>query len=151
MYEHLLVPVDDDALSRKAMRTSVDLARMLGARVTGFTVELPLPLPLMAGEAAGAVAFQAEAMADHQKRSEEHARKLLKEFGEMALADGVPFDGQFMMTDQVAQAIVELAQKQSCDLIVMATHGRHGLDALISGSLTKSVLSHSNIPLLILH
>jgi len=44
-----------------------------------------------------------------------------------------------------------MAQKQSCDLIVMATHGRHGLDALIHGSLTKSVLAHSQVPLLVLH
>jgi len=151
MYEHLLVPIDEGELAGKAMRTSIDLARMLGARITGFTVELPLPLPLMAGEAASAVAFQAEAMAEHQTRCEAHARTLLKRFGEMAQADGVPFDGQFMMTDQVAQAIVDLAKRQSCDLIVMATHGRHGLDALINGSLTKSVLSHCQIPLLILH
>lgn len=151
MYEHLLVPVDEGELASKAMRTSIDLARMLGAKITGFTVELPLPLPLMAGEAAGAMAFQAEAMAAHQARCETHARALLKRFGEMAQVDGVPFDGQFMMTDQVAQAIVDVAKQQACDLIVMATHGRHGLDALINGSLTKSVLSHSQIPLLVLH
>jgi nucleotide-binding universal stress UspA family protein len=151
MYEHLLVPVDDSDLSRKAMRTSIDLARMLGARITALTVELPLPLPLMAGEAAGAMLYQVEAMAEHQKRCEAHARTLLKAFGDQVLADGVPFDGQFIVTDQVSQAIVDVAKKQACDLIVMATHGRHGLDALINGSLTKSVLSHSQIPLLILH
>lgn len=151
MYEHLLVPVDDSDLSRKAMRTSIDLARMLGARITALTVELPLPLPLMSGEAAGAMAFQAQALIDHQTRSEAHARTLLKGFGDMSLADGVPFDGQFVISDQVVQVIVDVAQKQSCDLIVMATHGRHGLDALINGSLAKSVLSHSQIPLLIIH
>ena len=61
------------------------------------------------------------------------------------------FDGQFVITDSVQDAIVEAAKKQGCDLIVMATHGRHGLDALIHGSLTKSVLSHCEIPLLIVH
>ena len=48
-------------------------------------------------------------------------------------------------------AIVDMARRAECDLIVMATHGRHGLDALINGSLTKSVLSHSQIPLLVVH
>jgi nucleotide-binding universal stress UspA family protein len=51
----------------------------------------------------------------------------------------------------VQQGIVDTAQRQGCDLIVMATHGRHGLDALIHGSLAKSVLAHSKLPLLILH
>jgi len=148
MYEHLLVPVDSSELSRKAMDTSIGLAKMLGARITGFTVEMPLPV--LVGEP-GAMAFHAETIAEHQRRSEAHARELLKAFGEQAQAAGVAFDGQFMITDQVAQAIVDVARQQSCDLIVMATHGRHGFDALINGSLTKSVLSHSQIPLLVLH
>jgi len=63
----------------------------------------------------------------------------------------VQFEGQFVITDDVQQAIVDMADKHSCDLIVMATHGRHGLDALLHGSLAKSVLAHSKLPLLILH
>lgn len=148
MYEHLLVPVDGGDMADKAIDASIGLAKMLGARITGFTVEMPLPL--LMGEP-GAIAFMAETMSEHQIRSEAHARTLLKAFGDRSLAAGVPFDGQFMITDQVADSIVEVAQRQGCDLIVMATHGRHGLDALINGSLTKSVLSHSKIPLLVLH
>jgi len=63
----------------------------------------------------------------------------------------VAFDGQFVITDNVQQAIVDMAEQRPCDLIVMASHGRHGLDALIHGSLTKSVLAHSQVPLLVLH
>lgn len=148
MYEHLLVPVDNGEMADKAIEASIGLAKMLGARITGFTVELPLPL--LMGDP-GAVAFTVESMDEHQRRSEAHARTVLKAFGERALAAGVPFDGQFMVTDQVADSIVEVARRQACDLIVMATHGRHGLDALINGSLTKSVLSHSQIPLLVVH
>lgn len=148
MYEHLLVPVDGGDLSDKSIEQSIGLAKMLGARITGYTVELPLPL--MLGDP-GAVAFTAETVTEHQRRSEEHARQLLKSFGDRAIAAGVPFDGQFMITDQVPQSIVDMAKRLECDLIVMASHGRHGLDALINGSLTKSVLSHSQIPLLVIH
>ena len=148
MYEHLLVPIDGGDLSDKAIEHSIGLAKMLGARITGFTVEWPLPL--LMGDP-GAVAFTAETVNEHQKQSEEHARKLLKAFGEKAMDAGVPFDGQFMITDQVAHAVVDMAKRLECDLIVMATHGRHGLDALLNGSLTKSVLSHSEIPLLVIH
>lgn len=97
------------------------------------------------------MAFTAETVAEHQRSSEMHARKVLRAFADRAVAAGVPFDGQFMITDQVAQHITDMARRLACDLIVMATHGRHGLDALINGSLTKSVLSHSEIPLPVVH
>lgn len=148
MYEHLLVPVDDSELSDKAIETSVGLAKMLGAAITGFTVEAPLP-PLVLEQVA--VAYDPETMQEHQQRTESHARGVLTRFAARAAEAGVAFDGQFMVTDNIEQAIVDVAQRQKCDLIVMATHGRHGLSALINGSLTKSVLAHSKLPLLVLH
>jgi len=148
MYEHLLVPVDDSDLSDKAIETSVGLAKLLGASITGFTAEPPLP-PMVMEQVA--VAYTAATIQDHQASCEAHARKVLQRFAARAVEAGVPFDGQFMVTDGVQQAIVDMAERQKCDLIVMATHGRHGFDALIHGSLTKSVLSHSKLPLLIIH
>ena len=148
MYEHLLVPVDGSELSNKAIEHSIGLAKMLGASITGFTAEPPLPV-LVVEQAA--VAYDVATFQDHDKRCEAHARELLLAFAEKAKAAGVPFDGQFVITDNIQQSIVDVAAKQGCDLIVMASHGRHGLDALIHGSLTKSVLAHSQVPLLVLH
>jgi len=148
MYEHLLVPVDGGELSLKAMEHAIGLAKMLGASITGFTAEPPLPL-LVVEQAA--VAYDVTTFQEHEKRCEAHAREVLKGFGTKAQAAGVRFDGQFIITDDVQQAIVDMAARQHCDLIVMATHGRHGLDALIHGSLTKSVLAHSQVPLLVIH
>jgi nucleotide-binding universal stress UspA family protein len=148
MYEHLLVPVDGSALSDKAMETSIGLAKMLGASITAFTAEPPLPL-LVVEQAA--VAYDVSTYQDHDKRCEAHARELLEAYGARARKAGVSFEGQFVITDDVQQAIVDMAAKCACDLIVMASHGRHGLDALIHGSLTKSVLAHSQLPLLVIH
>ncbi len=148
MYEHLLVPVDGSELSHKAIAHSIGLAKMLGASITGFTAEPPLPV-LVVEQAA--VAYDVATFQDHEKRCEAHAREILEAFAAKAKEAGVHFDGQFMITDNVQQGIVDTAQRQGCDLIVMATHGRHGLDALIHGSLAKSVLAHSQLPLLILH
>lgn len=148
MYEHLLVPVDGGELSLKAMEHAIGLAKMLGASITGFTAEPPLPL-LVVEQAA--VAYDVTTFQEHEKRCEAHAREVLQGFGAKAQAAGVRFDGQFIITDDVQQAIVDMAARQHCDLIVMATHGRHGLDALIHGSLTKSVLAHSQVPLLVIH
>lgn len=148
MYEHLLVPVDGSELSLKAEEHAIGLAKMLGARITALTVEPPLPVLVVEQSA---VAYDVATFQEHEKRCEAHARELLAAFAEKARHAGVAFDGQFVITDNVQQAIVDVAGKQACDLIVMATHGRHGFDALIHGSLTKSVLSHSQLPLLILH
>lgn len=148
MYEHLLVPVDGSELSDRAIAHSIGLAKMLGAAITGFMAEPPLPV-LVVDQAA--VAYDVETFREHEKRCEQHARTVLEKFAEQAKQAGVTFDGQFMITDNIQQSIVDVALRQKCDLIVMGTHGRHGLDALIHGSLTKSVLSHSQLPLLIVH
>lgn len=148
MFEHLLVPVDGSELSEKAIETSIGMAKMMGASITGFIVEQPLP-PVIVEPVA--VAYYVETSHEHQQHCEAHAREVLEAFGKRATEAGVPFDGQFMITDNIQQGIVDIAQRQQCDLIVMVSHGRHGLDALINGSLTKSVLSHSKVPLLILH
>jgi len=148
MYEHLLVPVDGGDLAQKSMEHAIGLAKMLGAAITGFMAEPPLPV-LVVDQAA--VAYDVETFKEHEARCEKHARSVLEGFAERARQAGVTFDGQFMITDNVQQAIVDVAQRQKCDLIVMATHGRHGLDALIHGSLTKSVLAHSQLPLLVVH
>jgi nucleotide-binding universal stress UspA family protein len=148
MYEHLLVPVDGSELSNKAIEHAIGLAKMLGASITGVTVEPPLPV-LVVEQAA--VAYDVATFQEHEKRCEAHAREILEAFADKARHAAVPFDGQFLITDDVQQAIVDTAKKKGCDLIVMATHGRHGLDALIHGSLAKSVLAHSEVPLLILH
>lgn len=148
MYEHLLVPVDGSELCDKAIEHSIGLAKMLGASITGFTAEPPLPV-LVVEQAA--VAYDVETFQAHEKRCEAHAREILLAFADKARQAGVAFDGQFVITDNVQQAIVDMAEQRHCDLIVMASHGRHGLDALIHGSLTKSVLAHSQVPLLVLH
>lgn len=148
MYEHLLVPVEGSELSDVAIEHAIGLAKMLGASITGFTAEPPLPV-LVVEQAA--VAYDLETFQEHEKRCEAHAREVLLAFAEKARAAGVPFDGQFLITDNIEQAIIDMAKQRECDLIVMATHGRHGFDALLHGSVAKSLLSHSKVPLLVLH
>jgi nucleotide-binding universal stress UspA family protein len=47
------------------------------------------------------------------------------------------------------EAILDHAKAQQCDLIVMASHGRRGVAALLLGSETQRVLIHSSLPVLI--
>ena len=73
MYEHLLVPVDGSELSERAMTHSIGLAKMLGAAITGFMAEPPLPV-LVVDQAA--VAYDVETFKEHEARCEKHARSV---------------------------------------------------------------------------
>jgi nucleotide-binding universal stress UspA family protein len=147
MFKHLLVPVDGTELSERAAQSSLELARTLGARVTGFVAEPMPPLPTMS---ANVTAYQRETDA-HQARTEEHAREVLHRFAAKAAEYGVPFDGKFQRNDSVDDAIVKAAAEFDCDLIVMVTHGRGAFGELLFGSHTKNVLSRCKTPLLVLH
>jgi nucleotide-binding universal stress UspA family protein len=147
MFQHILVPIDGSELSERAAQSSLELARKLGARITGFVAEPMPPLPTMSSHAA-TYARDSEA---HQARTEAHARKVLEGFRAKAAEAGVPFDGKFQRTDTVDEAIVQAAGEFGCDLIVMVTHGRGAFGELLFGSHTKNVISRSKLPLLVLH
>jgi len=115
MYEHLLVPVDGSELSNKAIEHSIGLAKMLGAAVTGFTAEPPLPV-LVVEQAA--VAYDVATFQEHEKRCEAHAREILEGFAAKAKEAGVHFDGQFMITDNVQQGFVDTAQRQGDGVVI---------------------------------
>ena len=147
MYKKLLVPVDGGELTDRAMTQSIALARQLGATITAFVVEPDMPLPNVGTRP---VAYQRQ-IAAHETRTDTHAHSLLTQFGERARAAGVEFSGQHARTDEVDTAIARAASELECDMIVMATHGRGLFGELLFGSHTKSVLTKSLIPLLVLH
>ena len=147
MYSHLLVPVDGSELSERAAAASLELARKLGARITGFVAEPMAPIPTTA---ANLSAYQRDTEA-HQARTEAHAHDVLARFAAKAAEQGVPFSGKFQRNDSVDDAIVKAAGEFDCDLIVMVTHGRGAFGELLFGSHTKSVLSKCKVPLLVLH
>jgi nucleotide-binding universal stress UspA family protein len=146
MYKNLLVPVDGSELSERAMRASIDLARQLGAAITGFVAEPDMPMPNV-GTQPTAYARQRDA---HEQRSDTHAHEVLARFGAMAVEAGVGFSGRHALTDAVDSAIANLANELGCDMIVMVTHGRGAFGELLFGSHTKGVLAKSKIPLLVL-
>jgi nucleotide-binding universal stress UspA family protein len=147
MFKHLLVPVDGSELSERAARVSLELARSLGAKVTGFVAEPMPPLPTMS---ANVVSYTRETDA-HQARTEEHARQVLAEFAAKAAEAGVPFQGKFQRNDDIDDAICHAAAAHGCDLIVMVTHGRGAFGELLYGSHTKNVMTRTQVPLLVLH
>lgn len=147
MYQRILVPVDGSDLSDKAMQASLELARQLGAAVTGYVAEPVMPPP----STPRARALLEQEAREHDAVTEAHARSVLARFERQAQAAGVAFEGVFDQAPQVDKAIVEAAENRGCDLIVMVTHGRGAFGEFLFGSHTKAVLAGSKLPLLVLH
>lgn len=147
MFKRLLVPVDGTELAGRAMRTAVDLAQQLGAAITAFIAETPAPPP---SPGYGTARYLRDAR-EHDEDRARHADGVLTEFGRLAAAAGVEFDGIFAQTERIDEAIAEAAQSKACDMIVMVTHGRGAFGELMFGSHTKRVMARTKVPLLVVH
>jgi nucleotide-binding universal stress UspA family protein len=147
MYKHILTPTDGSALSDKAVEAAIKLAKLLGARITAFHALEPYPLQgAYAAEASGVAELQPEIFAE---RSEEYAKRVLEAVSRAAAAAGVQCNTDYATSRAPFQAIIDKAARENCDLIVMASHGRRGLEGFLLGSETQKVLTHSSIPVLV--
>lgn len=143
MYKHILVPTDGSALSEAAVKEGIALARSVGAKVTGLTVSIPfhsLTLdPVMI----------ADTPENHQAECEKRAARFLDVIKSMARDAGVPCDTVHVVAEHPYAAIIDTAKSKGCDLICMASHGRRGLSAVLLGSETVKVLTHSRTAVLV--
>jgi len=143
MYKHILIPTDGSALSEVAVRQGVALAKSLGAAMTAITVTPTFRT----------LAVEPMVLTDTAEQYEKDCKVLAaKHLGSaMAAATtaGVSYTGLHVVHDSPYEAIIEAANKSQCDLIVMASHGRKGVAALVLGSETTKVLTHSKIPVLV--
>ena len=146
-YKKLLVPVDGSELTDKAIRASIELARQLGAAITGFVAEPMPPLPASPRSRF----LLAQEFREHEEMTVAHAKPVLQRFEAAAREAGVAFEGVFDHAPQADQAIIAMAESQGCDMIVMVTHGRGAFGEFLFGSQTKAVLAGSKLPLLVLH
>jgi nucleotide-binding universal stress UspA family protein len=138
MYRHILIATDGSELSMQAVAHGVALAKAVNARMTGpFHVLEP--------------ALLADTPETYRARMATLAAKHLEAVQEAAAASAVSCDVVHVEHDQPYQAIIDTAGKNGCDLIVMASHGRRGLAAIVLGSETVKVLTHSTIPVLVCH
>ena len=143
MYKHILIPTDGSVLSAKAIEHGVALAKSLGATVTGITVSFPFHTFALDPMMVSATEEQ------YKKQCEDRAQKFLGAITDAAKAAGVRARGAHVIADHPYEAIVEAAKGNGCDLIVMASHGRKGASAVVLGSETHKLLTHSKIPVLV--
>ena len=145
MFKHILVPTDGSKLSVKAAKQAVKLAKSLRAKVTGFYAA-PDYNQTYYGDG---YILRAPSAADQAAFSEKQARKILSAIEVEAEVEKVACEVFHVISDSPYEAIIDAARKKKCDLIVMASHGRRGLSAMVLGSETQKVLVHSKIPVLV--
>jgi nucleotide-binding universal stress UspA family protein len=143
LYSNILIPTDGSGLAGKAVQHGIALAQRIGAKVTALTV-LP-PFHVFTTD----TQMIEDTPAQYRARMHQHAEKTLGAVAHAANALGVVCEMVHIEHEHPYQAIIDTAESKGCDLIVMASHGRHGISAIILGSETIKVLTHSKIPVLV--
>ena len=147
MYKHIMLPVDgSEELSIKAVQEGVALAKALGSKLTLITIVPPYHTGITTPITSDLV-HEVEAGRDEEHKKE--ARATLASITTRVIAGKVDCESLVVIGANPYEQIIESARARECDLIVMASHGRKGLDALLVGSETVKVLTHSKIPVLV--
>ena len=147
MYTNLLVPTDGSWLSDKAVTHALALAKALKARIAVlYATPVFTPEPLFDGSSA----LQGRmSKAEYAAETARGAEVVLKAAAKKAAAAKVACTTLHVVADAPWEAIIAAAKKQKCDMIVMASHGRRGVSALLLGSEAQKVLTHSKVPVLV--
>ena len=143
MHKHILLPTDGSELSEQAVNYGVDLAKGVNAKVTGITVSTPFHIYAVEP---GAVTDDLES---YTARMSTVAAGWLAYVKDVAAAAGVSCEVVHAQHEHPYRAIIDTATNRGCDLIVMASHGRRGISAIVLGSETVKALTHSTIPVLV--
>ena len=144
MFKHILVPTDGSLFSQRAVEKAVAFAREAGAKVTAFYAKEKMHVYMMGGE---------EVMMPSVERfaeiAEHEALSALQYVDARCRDGGVACTTLSLECNHIYEGIIAAAEQNGCDLIFMASHGRRGLDALLLGSETAKVLTHTKIPVLV--
>jgi nucleotide-binding universal stress UspA family protein len=143
MLDNVLIPTDGTELSSKAAAFGVQLAKKLAAKVTAVTITTPAEA-IMVGDVR--VIRDPD---EYEERAMASARAMLEVIGKLAIDAGVTCEKVHVRSALPWQGILETAKSRKADMIVMASHGRRGLSAVLIGSETHKVVNHSHIPVTI--
>jgi nucleotide-binding universal stress UspA family protein len=145
MYKHILVATDGSKLSQRAVTHAIALAQALGAKLTAFYASPDYPLPAYAD----GVVYEPVSKKEYAALANQEAEKILGAIAEKAQAGGLECATVHTIAPAPWEAILNAAKKAKADAIVMASHGRRGVSALLLGSETQKVLTHSKIPVIV--
>jgi nucleotide-binding universal stress UspA family protein len=142
MFKRILVPTDGSDITAKAIDTAIALAKSLDAKLYTISVKEPFPYSAISE-------MQPTPPQEFFDAQERIAAKRVQTVVGAAAAAGVTCQAHTMEALHPWEAIIDHAKRLECDLLVMASHGRRGVSALLLGSETQKVLTHSKVPVLV--
>jgi nucleotide-binding universal stress UspA family protein len=125
MYKNILIPTDGSELSDKAVQYGIALAKAVGAKIVVLTVSTPFHRRISDAHAAE------DTSAQYKQRTEEYTTKVLDTAADAAKSADVTCETMHIEHEHVYRAIIDTATSNQCDLIVMASHGRRGISAIV--------------------
>lgn len=143
MYKQILVPTDGSEISARAVQTAAGLARLCNAKLEVLSVREPFPYSAISE-------IQPVPPQEFYDAQERLATSRVEAAIDAARTEGIKAEGATVEALHPWEAVLEQAKAKGCDLIVMASHGRRGLGALLLGSETQKVLTHSTLPVLVI-
>ena len=147
MFGNICLPTDGSALSMKAVRSGIRLAREQKARITAYYMCAAWHSTVYPSAYGAALVSPAEHALAEKRRSDHCLTAVCK----AARAVGVPCTRMRTIGERPGEEIVKAARKSGCDLICIASHGRRGISRLLLGSETARVLALSRMPVLVVH
>jgi nucleotide-binding universal stress UspA family protein len=142
MFRRILVPTDGSDITKKAVDVAIGVARAMGARLFTLSVKEPFPYSAISE-------MQPTPPQEFYDAQERIANARVQQVREACAAAGQACEAHTIEALHPWEAIIDHAKRQECDLVVMASHGRRGVSALLLGSETQKVLTHTTIPVLI--
>ncbi len=142
MYKRLLVPTDGSELATEAVRGAVRFAKPIGASVVLITVMEPYSYTSLSE-------YRPESIEDYDERMRATAEESLMAAKKLFEEAGIPVETMAVKSFSPAEAIMNATQDKRCDCVFMASHGRKGLAAVLLGSETQKVLTHSRVPVMV--
>jgi nucleotide-binding universal stress UspA family protein len=143
MFKRILVPTDGSDITAKAVQTAIQMAKENGASIFAISVKEPFPYSAISE-------MQPVPPQEFYDAQQRIADARVKTIVDAAAKAGVASSAHTVEALHPWEAILDHAKAQQCDLIVMASHGRRGVSALLLGSETSRVLTHSAIPVLVI-
>jgi nucleotide-binding universal stress UspA family protein len=142
MFKRIIVPTDGSDITAKAVASAIELAKIHGATLYAVSVKEPFPYSAVSE-------MQPTPPQEFFDAQERIASNRVRTVIEAAQAAGVPCEGHTVEALHAWEAVIDHAKRVNADLVVMASHGRRGVQALLLGSETQKVLTHSEIPVLV--
>ena len=147
MYDIIVCAIDGSELSNKALKQALALAAKTGGKITAVTVTEPSVIVSPGAEMM--MVDTSEIITNLDAAKAESAKTTLAEAEALASASGATIAKLHVANSTAAEGILHAAKEIKADLIVMGSHGRRGLGRLLLGSQAAEVLSHSDLPVLI--